>query len=49
MTYALEIPPEILGELATLRDVLGKSIRAMILEAIRSYIREADDMISSSE
>jgi len=40
MTYTLIIPPEFLGELVELREKLGKSIRSMILEAVRKYIAE---------
>ncbi|MBI5872315.1 hypothetical protein HZB88_04500 [archaeon] len=40
MTYSLIIPPEFLGELVKLREKFGKSIRSMILEAVRKYIDE---------
>lgn len=40
MTYSLIIPPEFLGELVELREKTGKSIRSMILEAVRKYIEK---------
>jgi predicted DNA-binding protein len=48
MTYSLIIPPEFLGDLVNLRERTGKSIRSMILDAIRKYICEMKSKTDAS-
>ena len=40
MTYALVIPPELLGELVAVRSATGISIRRQVLDATRSWLEE---------